>query len=104
MGEAFWERYYRPCTSMKLKQGFGRLIRSEKDRGLFVVLDQRLVTDLRMRPLKDELPITLRAYSQEWNRTHQGDLQDLITQGLKKLGLHQEFVERNIDVYQLNEA
>jgi len=104
MGEAFWERYYRPFTSLKLKQGFGRLIRSEKDRGLFVVLDRRLVTDLRMRPLQDELPITLRSYSQEWNRTHQGDLQDLITQGLKKLGLHQEFVERNIDVYKLNEA
>ncbi len=104
MGEAFWEQYYRPLTSLRLKQGFGRLIRSEKDRGIFVVLDQRLVTDTRMQSLKEVLPIALHPISQEWNRTHQRDLQDLITQGLKTLGLHQEFIERGIDVYALKEA
>ncbi len=36
--------YYYPLAIMRLKQGFGRLIRSTRDRGVFVVLDNRLAT------------------------------------------------------------
>lgn len=36
--------YYYPLAIMRLKQGFGRLIRSTSDRGVFVVLDHRLMT------------------------------------------------------------
>lgn len=41
-GNAFQD-YSLPSAVMKFKQGFGRLIRSAEDKGLFVVLDQRLV-------------------------------------------------------------
>jgi ATP-dependent DNA helicase DinG len=41
-GNAFTE-YQVPQAVITLKQGFGRLIRSETDRGILVMLDQRLV-------------------------------------------------------------
>ncbi|PJA02485.1 hypothetical protein COX73_00515, partial [bacterium (Candidatus Gribaldobacteria) CG_4_10_14_0_2_um_filter_36_18] len=34
--------YYYPLAIIRLKQGFGRLIRNKTDRGVFVILDQRL--------------------------------------------------------------
>ncbi len=40
---AFYE-YSLPTAIIKFKQGFGRLIRSVHDRGLFIVLDCRLKT------------------------------------------------------------
>lgn len=40
-GSPFWDDGL-PRAVLKLKQGFGRLIRSEDDRGLVVVLDERL--------------------------------------------------------------
>lgn len=33
-----------PSTAMKLKQGFGRLLRTKKDRGIVMILDSRLLT------------------------------------------------------------
>ena len=36
--------YYYPLAIMRLKQGFGRLIRSTTDRGVFAVLDNRLAS------------------------------------------------------------
>jgi len=42
-GDAFGE-YALPQAILKLKQGFGRLIRSGSDRGIVVVLDRRLAT------------------------------------------------------------
>jgi ATP-dependent DNA helicase DinG len=38
--EQYWQRY-RYETAIKLRQGFGRLIRSESDRGRIVILDAR---------------------------------------------------------------
>jgi ATP-dependent DNA helicase DinG len=39
-----FEDYYLPESILKLKQGFGRLIRRKDDRGTVVVLDSRVVT------------------------------------------------------------
>ena len=40
-GDAFAE-YMVPHAALRLKQGFGRLIRSDSDRGIVVILDSRL--------------------------------------------------------------
>jgi len=54
-GAPFWD-YQLPLAALKLKQGFGRLVRSTKDRGAVVVLDDRLVR-MRYGPyLRDSLP------------------------------------------------
>ncbi|HET9948570.1 MAG TPA: helicase C-terminal domain-containing protein, partial [Longimicrobiales bacterium] len=45
-----------PHAALRLKQGFGRLIRSRADRGAVVVLDDRLVTRRYGRYLRDSLP------------------------------------------------
>jgi ATP-dependent DNA helicase DinG len=37
----FWDNFYYPTTRLKLRQGFGRLVRRSSDRGAFVVLDSR---------------------------------------------------------------
>jgi ATP-dependent DNA helicase DinG len=42
-GDAFSE-YSLPRAILKLKQGFGRLIRSTRDTGIVVVLDRRMAT------------------------------------------------------------
>jgi ATP-dependent DNA helicase DinG len=40
-GRASFEEYMIPSATVRLKQGFGRLIRSKQDRGLLVLLDGR---------------------------------------------------------------
>ena len=45
-----------PAAAMALKQGAGRLIRSEADRGLLVVCDERLLTRSYGRRLVSSLP------------------------------------------------
>jgi len=45
-----------PHAALRLKQGFGRLIRSRSDRGAVVVLDDRLVRRRYGRYLRDSLP------------------------------------------------
>jgi ATP-dependent DNA helicase DinG len=54
-GDPFAE-YMLPHASLRLKQGFGRLIRSATDRGVVVVADPRLVTKSYGRVLLDALP------------------------------------------------
>lgn len=41
--DGFWH-YLLPHAALKLKQGFGRLIRSRQDVGIVVLLDSRVVT------------------------------------------------------------
>jgi ATP-dependent DNA helicase DinG len=41
-GERWFERFYLPEAVLKFRQGFGRLIRTEADTGVVVVLDHRL--------------------------------------------------------------
>ncbi|WP_461214284.1 helicase C-terminal domain-containing protein [Lacticaseibacillus sp. GG6-2] len=45
-----------PIAAIRLRQSFGRLIRTEHDRGVFVCLDSRLVTTKYGRQLQHALP------------------------------------------------
>ncbi|HEY8470645.1 MAG TPA: helicase C-terminal domain-containing protein [Longimicrobiales bacterium] len=54
-GNAFYE-YMLPQAALRLKQGFGRLIRSRTDRGVVVLLDRRVVTRGYGRYLLESLP------------------------------------------------
>jgi ATP-dependent DNA helicase DinG len=54
-GNAFSE-YQVPNAILRLKQGFGRLIRSAADRGILAVLDNRLSTKSYGRLFMDSLP------------------------------------------------
>jgi ATP-dependent DNA helicase DinG len=54
-GAAFWE-YMLPLAALKLKQGFGRLVRSRTDRGAVVVLDDRIVRKRYGPYLRESLP------------------------------------------------
>ena len=89
----YWEKYYWPTTKLRLRQGFGRLIRKESDKGLFVVLDQRLWLKYARQNLQSELPIDLAPHSTE---PYQMDW--FIDEGLTHLGLKAEFEERDIDL------
>jgi ATP-dependent DNA helicase DinG len=48
--------YMLPHASLRLKQGFGRLIRSATDRGVVVVADSRLVSKRYGKGLLEALP------------------------------------------------
>lgn len=64
-----WDKYYQlqrksgfehfmlPDAAIRFKQGVGRLIRSEADRGVVVVLDTRLINKKYGRVMRDSLPI-----------------------------------------------
>jgi ATP-dependent DNA helicase DinG len=54
-GEPFWD-YHLPQAIIKLKQGFGRLIRTRSDRGTVVILDPRVLTKPYGRRFIDALP------------------------------------------------
>jgi ATP-dependent DNA helicase DinG len=54
-GDAF-QSFMLPHAALRLKQGFGRLIRSRTDRGAVLVLDDRLVTRRYGRYLRDSIP------------------------------------------------
>jgi ATP-dependent DNA helicase DinG len=54
-GNAFFE-YQVPSAVISLKQGFGRLIRSLRDRGLLCLLDNRILTKQYGRIFLDSLP------------------------------------------------
>jgi ATP-dependent DNA helicase DinG len=45
-----------PHAALRLKQGFGRLIRSRSDKGAVILLDDRIVTKRYGRYLRDSLP------------------------------------------------
>jgi ATP-dependent DNA helicase DinG len=54
-GDAFGE-YMLPHASLRLKQGFGRLIRTGSDRGAIVIADPRVITKRYGRELLRDLP------------------------------------------------
>jgi ATP-dependent DNA helicase DinG len=54
-GNAFFE-YQVPSAVISLKQGFGRLIRSVKDRGVLALMDNRLLKQRYGRVFLDSLP------------------------------------------------
>ncbi len=54
-GRPFWE-YSLPEAILKLRQGFGRLIRSRTDRGIVVILDHRIRTTSYGKAFLESLP------------------------------------------------
>lgn len=55
-GERWFERFYLPEAVLKFRQGFGRLIRTETDVGVVVVLDHRLTQKSYRREFLGSLP------------------------------------------------
>jgi len=55
-GESGFDRYMVPSAIVRLKQGFGRLIRSKKDRGLVAILDGRASASRYGATILDALP------------------------------------------------
>lgn len=51
-----FQNFMLPHAALRLKQGFGRLIRSQADRGAVVLLDDRILTKRYGRYLRDSLP------------------------------------------------
>ena len=49
-------QYQVPLAALRLKQGFGRLIRARTDRGAVLLLDRRILTARYGRTLRDALP------------------------------------------------
>ncbi|MFZ5632214.1 MAG: ATP-dependent DNA helicase [Bacillota bacterium] len=56
-GRSSFYDYYLPLAVIRFKQGFGRLIRSERDRGAVVVLDRRIVEKGYGRHFLYSLPV-----------------------------------------------
>ena len=51
-----FQHFMLPHAALRLKQGFGRLIRSRTDRGAVLILDDRIITKRYGRYLRDSLP------------------------------------------------
>lgn len=64
-GESSFRSYSLPAAAITLKQGFGRLLRSERDAGVVALLDRRALTKSYGRPLLDALPPARRLRSVE---------------------------------------
>ncbi len=59
-----FNEYYLPEAILKFRQGFGRLIRTQSDRGVVVILDRRVMTKQYGRLFLESLPqCTVRAAS-----------------------------------------
>jgi ATP-dependent DNA helicase DinG len=56
MGQSSFHHFMLPHAALRLKQGFGRLIRSRADRGAVVILDDRIVSKRYGRYLRESLP------------------------------------------------
>lgn len=69
-GNAFAD-YSMPEAIIKLKQGFGRLIRSRDDRGIVVILDSRVVTKRYGKAFLNALPDCHRVYASESRTSRQ---------------------------------
>ncbi len=87
--DRYWSIYGDRVVKFRMQQGFGRLIRGEKEAGLFVVLDQRLKTDSRMEHYQEAVPISMAREVSEVS---------VAKQGLRFLGLTPEFNDRSIDL------
>jgi len=55
-GQRWFDKFYLPEAVLKFRQGFGRLIRTETDTGVVVVLDHRLTQKNYRRDFVDSLP------------------------------------------------
>ncbi len=65
-GKNAFEEYALPEAVMRIRQGFGRLIRSSKDRGAFIILDRRIETKSYGAQFTNALPnIKIQSVSSE---------------------------------------
>ena len=76
-GQNAFSGYQLPSAAITLKQGFGRLIRTRRDRGIVAILDRRVVQRGYGRTLLAGLPPARRTTSLGeagafWERTHGG--------------------------------
>jgi ATP-dependent DNA helicase DinG len=55
-GERPFDTYQLPLAALRLKQGFGRLVRSREDRGAILLLDSRILSKSYGRALLRTLP------------------------------------------------
>jgi ATP-dependent DNA helicase DinG len=55
-GEDWFRAFYLPEAILRFRQGFGRLIRTEDDRGVVAVLDHRLTQKAYGREFLNSLP------------------------------------------------
>lgn len=79
--EYFWN-YYRSLAKLKFRQGFGRLIRSEKDEGVVVVLDKRVLQPKHKGFLENIPKVPVYSFEQK------EQLRDYIS---RRLGIAEEF-------------
>lgn len=93
----YWRHFGRPATRLKLRQGFGRLVRREKDRGAFVLLDARL-SEPFLADLLLELPLAC-----EHHLSAETLLEITVRQVLPLLNLGKEFERRNLTLKKLIE-
>lgn len=57
LGRSAFYEYYLPLAVIRFKQGFGRLIRTENDRGVVVVLDRRVIEKNYGKQFLSSLPV-----------------------------------------------
>ena len=88
----FWRQWYGPRTRLRLRQGFGRLIRRRDDRGIFILLDKRILG--KMRPHLRALPVDLEPVD--------GTAVEMAQWAVQRLGLGQEINSRRIDLRALH--
>lgn len=91
--EKFWDFWYSQNTWRTLSQGFGRLIRKSDDKGLFLILDSRILSHPHMTAHKTAIPIEL-------NDKFDSPV-ELANWGVKRLGLSPELKERGISLAQV---
>ena len=87
----FMEEEYGILGMLKLRQGVGRLLRSEADRGGIVILESRYAFSGNLRPHLTMLPGPSEAMSDQ-NR--------ILTEVLRKARLLDEYRSRGIDLFQ----
>jgi ATP-dependent DNA helicase DinG len=55
-GGSSFSEFVLPLAALRLKQGFGRLVRSRQDRGAILILDDRIVRKSYGAYLRESLP------------------------------------------------
>jgi len=63
-GNSFLEHSV-PAAAIRLRQGFGRLIRSMNDEGIFINMDNRVVKKRYGHVFQSVIPVTMKTFSEE---------------------------------------
>ena len=85
--DAYFQAYAEPFVRLRVKQGFGRLIRRASDQGLFVVLDERVAYYRKLPWYEKELRISLERI----------DTVEIAKRAVTHLGLTPEINARGIE-------